>query len=107
MATERWLMLAAQAGGDRQALHEVIRQHSMAVAEAVSTGAPNDLLERLSADPAFAGVDRATLSAELDPSRYVGRSREQVAEFHAEYLEPLLQQARALASPADADELRV
>ena len=47
MATERWLMLGVQAGGDRQALHEVIRRHSLAVAEAVSAGQPNDLLERL------------------------------------------------------------
>ena len=52
MATERWLMLGVAAGGDRQALHEVIRKHSLAVADAVSRGGANDLLERLAADPA-------------------------------------------------------
>ena len=59
MATERWLMLGVGAGGDRQALHEVIRRHSLAVAEAVSRGAPNDLLDRLAADPAFRRVPAA------------------------------------------------
>ena len=53
MATERWLMLGVGAGGDRQTLHEVIRRHSLAVADAVSRGATNDLLERLAGDPAF------------------------------------------------------
>ncbi len=107
MATERWLMLAVQAGGDRQELHEVIRVHSMAVAEAVATGGSNDLVDRLAGDPAFAAVDRARLAAELDPSRYVGRSPEQVGEFVAEYLDPLLQSVRGLAVDAGAAELRV
>ncbi len=107
MATERWLMLAVQAGGDRQSLHEVIRQHSMAVARRVSEGASNDLLERLAGDPAFASVDQGRLRAELDPVRYVGRAPEQVAEFIAEYLDPLLSAARPLAGSAAAGELRV
>ena len=55
MATERWLLLGVSAGGDRQALHEVIRRHSLAVAEAVSRGQSNNLLERLATDPAFRG----------------------------------------------------
>ena len=59
MATERCLMLGVKAGGDRQALHEVIRRHSLEVARAVAeTGAANDLLDRLAADPAFRGVAR-------------------------------------------------
>ena len=62
MATERWLMLGVAAGGDRQALHEVIRRHSLAVAEAVSRGEPNDLLDRLAADPAFAGIPAGALA---------------------------------------------
>ena len=81
MATERWLMLGVQAGGDRQALHEVIRRHAWAVSDAVAHGADNDLLERLAADPAFAAVDAAALRAEMDPARYVGRAPEQVGEF--------------------------
>ena len=81
MATERWLMLGVAAGGDRQRLHEVIRRHAWAVSDAVARGAPNDLLERLAADPAFAGVDAATLRRELEPARYVGRAPEQVREF--------------------------
>jgi adenylosuccinate lyase len=83
MATERWLMLGVTAGGDRQSLHEVIRRHSRAVADTVETGGPNDLLNRLAADPAFAGVSVPLLEAELDPARYVGRAPEQVREFLA------------------------
>ena len=108
MATERWLMLAVQAGGDRQAVHEVIRKHSLAVADAVSRGEPNDLLDRLAGDDAFKAVKQATLKAELDPARYVGRAPEQVAEFLEEYLDPLLVRARHAAPvPMDPAELRV
>jgi adenylosuccinate lyase len=108
MATERWLMLAVQAGGDRQALHEVIRTHSLAVADAVSRGAANDLLGRLEADAAFSGVNHATLKAELAPARYVGRAPEQVAEFLDEYLDPLLAHAHRVGPlAAEAAELRV
>jgi adenylosuccinate lyase len=107
MATERWLMVGVQAGGDRQTLHEVVRRHSLAVAEAVSAGAPNDLLERLGADPAFAGVPSAALAAELDPSRYTGRAPAQVGEFLREFLAPLLARARPLAAEAGTAEVRV
>jgi adenylosuccinate lyase len=107
MATERWLMLGVQAGGDRQVLHEVIRTHSMVVAEQVAAGASNDLLERLSSDPAFGTIDLALLRAELDPRRYVGRAPEQVGEFLAEYLDPLLAQARDQATVSAKGELRV
>ena len=65
MATENLLMAAVAAGGDRQDLHERIRRHSQAAAAMVKQeGAPNDLLDRLAADPAFAKVD---LDAALDP----------------------------------------
>ena len=90
MVTERWLMLAVQAGGDRQALHEVIRRHSLAVADAVAQGEPNDLLDRLVRDGAFDGVRQARLEAQLDPAGYVGRAPEQVGEFLSEYLDPLV-----------------
>ncbi len=91
MATERCLMLGVQAGGDRQTLHEVIRRHSMDVARAVAEdGAPNDLIQRLAGDPAFAraGLDRVV--QELDPLRFVGRSPEQVDEFLHDVVDPLL-----------------
>ena len=107
MATERWLMVGVQGGGDRQTLHEVVRRHSLAVADAVSGGAANDLLERLAADSAFAGVPAAALAAELEPSRYTGRAPAQVEEFLGEFLTPLLSRARPLAADAGAAEVRV
>ena len=107
MATERWMMLGVQAGGDRQALHEVIRQLSHAVSKQVSEGGPNDLLERLSEAPEFARLGADRLRAELDPSRYVGRAPEQTREFLDEFLEPLLATAAALAADAPAAEVTV
>jgi adenylosuccinate lyase len=107
MATERWLMLAVRAGGDRQALHEVIRGHSLPAAEAASRGEPNDLLERLSAEPGFAGIPAEALRAELTPARYTGRAAAQVEEFLAEYLTPLLERTRPLVVAAGPVELTV
>ena len=107
MATERGLMLGVAAGGDRQTLHEVIRRHSLRVAEAVSRGGPNDLLEHLAADPAFRDVPAHALRAELDPASYTGRAEPQVTEFLAEYLHPLLERARPLAAEAGGAEVRV
>ena len=107
MATERWLMLGTAAGGDRQALHEVVRRHSLAVADAVSRGEPNVLLERLASDPAFRGVPAQALQAELEPSNYTGRAAAQVGEFVEEYLQPLLKRARPLAAEAEPAEVRV
>ncbi|MFN2325479.1 MAG: adenylosuccinate lyase [Gemmatimonadales bacterium] len=107
MATERWLMLGTAAGGDRQSLHEVVRVHSLAVAESVSRGEPNTLLEQLAAAPEFAGVPADTLRAELDPARYTGRAPEQVGEFLDEFLTPLLARARTVMSTAPAGEIRV
>lgn len=107
MATERWLMLAVAAGGDRQALHEVIRRHSLAVAEAVARGEPNDLMDRLARDAAFGAISAANLAAELDPSRYTGRAPEQVDEFLDDYLAPLRHRVAALAAPAVPGSIRV
>ena len=89
------------------ALHEVIRRHSLAVADAVSRGQSNDLLARLAADPAFRGVSTATLQAELDPINYTGRAAQQVPEFIDEYLQPLLGRAQPLAAEAEATEVVV
>jgi adenylosuccinate lyase len=107
MATERWLMLGVSAGGDRQALHEVIRRHSLAVAERVSRGEANDLLERLATDPAFRAGPATALQAELQPANYTGRAPQQVSEFIEEHLQPLLARARPLAAEAEAAEVGV
>lgn len=87
MATENILMAAVQQGGDRQELHEVIRVHSQLAAQRVKAeGADNDLIERLQGDPHFAKIDLANV---LDPSKYVGRSPEQVDAFIAEVVTPI------------------
>jgi adenylosuccinate lyase len=107
MATERWIMLGVEAGGDRQAIHEVIRQNSLATAEAVSRGEPNRLLERLAADHTFARISAKQLKDELDPARYTGRSKEQVGEFLDEYLKPLMARAAPLAAIVERAEVVV
>ena len=87
MAAENILMAAVAAGGDRQTLHERIRQHSQAAAAVVKQqGGRNDLLERIAADPAFAGVD---VAAATDPRLFIGRATQQVDEFLAEVVEPI------------------
>jgi adenylosuccinate lyase len=90
MATEDLILNAVSAGGDRQQIHEVIRRHSIAAARAVKDeGARNDMLERLSADPEYP-VNLDLLRSAITPSRFVGRSAEQVDEFLAEEVEPAL-----------------
>ncbi len=87
MASENLLMAAVAAGGDRQKLHELISRHSQAAAAVVKQeGRPNDLIERLAADPAFAKVN---VAAALDPSAFVGRAPEQVDEFIASVVAPI------------------
>ncbi len=96
MATENILMAGVSAGGDRQVLHERIRQHSHAAASRVKQeGKNNDLLERLRADPAFAGVDMKSVT---DPKRYIGRSPQQVDEFIKEYVTPIRRRYRKTLS---------
>ena len=104
MATEELIVRAVRAGGDRQAVHEVIRGHSIAAAAAVKNGAGrNDMLERLAADPRY-GLPMDDLRAALEPRRFVGRAPQQVDEFLTEVVEPLL--AGVEESPA-LDEVRV
>ena len=91
LATENIMMEAVKRGGDRQELHERIRQHSMAATARMKEGEPCDMLERLAGDPAF-GMTRAELDAVMDPRIYTGRCAEQVERLIAEY-EPLLQDA--------------
>lgn len=90
MATENLMMRAAKHGGDRQELHERVRRHSVeAGARIKREGLPNDLLDRLAADPAF-GVERGELEDALRPELYIGRAPEQVDAFLAEWVEPVL-----------------
>ena len=93
IATERILMEAVKAGGDRQELHDRIRQHSMAAARRVKEeGADNDLLERLKRDEAFAPVAQRLESAcsGLAPEDFVGLAPLQVERFLDECVEPAL-----------------
>jgi adenylosuccinate lyase len=102
MATERWMLLGVEAGGDRQELHEVIRSATH------SAGAsPESLLDRLATHPAFARVATAALRAELEPARYVGRAEAQVHDFLREYLDPVLARAALHATQTTTEEVRV
>ena len=93
MATENILMAGVKAGGNRQTLHESIRQHAQeAAAQVKQQGRPNDLMDRLRADPAFEHVD---LNAALDPRLYVGRCREQVDTFVTDIVTPIRRRYRA------------
>ncbi len=101
MATEELIVRAVEAGGDRQEAHEVIRRHSIAAARAMKDdGVANDMLTRLAADPAF-GVNIDAVRAAADPHRYIGRSPQQVDDFLAEVIAPLLAQHGAGAVPTE------
>ena len=90
MATENIMMDAVKAGGDRQELHERIRELSMEAGKNVKErGLENNLLELIAADPAF-GLSLEDLKKSMDPSRYVGRAPRQVEEFLAEVVNPIL-----------------
>lgn len=102
MASENIMMDAVKAGGDRQELHERIREHSQAAGRQVKVeGGDNDLLARLKADPAFATI-KDGLDDTLDPARYVGRAPQQVDEFLAAEVQPVL----AAAGDAGADAVK-
>ena len=93
LATENIMMEAVKRGGDRQELHERIRQHSMAATARMREGERCDLLDRLAADPAF-GMTRAELDAVMDPALYTGRCAQQVERFLSECA-PLLADAQS------------
>ncbi len=92
MATENIMMDAVKMGGNRQELHERIRELSMEAGRNVKAeGKENNLLELIAADPAF-HMTLEELEKTMDPAKYVGRSREQVDAFLAEVIRPLLEE---------------
>ena len=90
MATENIMMDAVKAGGDRQELHERIRELSMEAGRNVKEkGLENNLLELIAADPAF-NLSLEDLKKTMDPAKYVGRAKEQVEAYLKNVICPLL-----------------
>ena len=95
MASENIMMDAVKRGGDRQVLHERIRVLSMEAGSNVKDkGLSNNLIDLIAADPLF-GLSRQDLLAHMEPSRYIGRCPEQVAEFLREDVQPVLERFSA------------
>ncbi len=96
MATENIMMDAVKAGGDRQELHEKIRTLSMEAGRNVKEeGRENNLLELIAEDPAF-NMTLEELQETMEPSRYVGRAREQVEAFLHQVIAPILEEKKEL-----------
>ena len=92
MATENIMMDAVKAGGDRQELHERIRELSMEAGKNVKElGLDNNLIELISKDPMFK-LNKEELEKSLDSSNYIGRSSNQVREFIEEFIKPILEE---------------
>ncbi len=90
MATENIMMDAVLRGGDRQELHEKIRVYSQEASTQVKMyGKDNDLIDRICADPAF-GINHEQAMAILDPKNFIGRSAQQVEEFLAQVVSPIV-----------------
>ena len=90
MATENIMMEAVKRGGNRQELHEALREHSHAAARRVKLeGEQNDLIDRILADPLFP-LTREEIEAQMAPEKYVGRAPSQVAAFLSDEIAPLL-----------------
>jgi len=103
MASEAILMEGVRRGGDRQALHERLRLHSLASAKIVlEEGGANPFLDLVAEDPAVP-LDLQELEALLDPRRFVGRAPEQVEEFLDENVRPVLDAAGELPESKDLD----
>ncbi|MGN1001484.1 MAG: adenylosuccinate lyase [Oscillospiraceae bacterium] len=82
IATENIMMEGVKRGGDRQQLHEKVRQCSMAATAKIKAGEPSDMVERLAAEPDF-GMTREEILDVLEPEKYIGRCVEQVEQFLA------------------------
>ena len=91
MATENIMMDAVKAGGDRQEMHEKIRQLSMEAGRNVKVeGLDNNLFDLIDADPAFP-LTKEELTASLDPKKYVGRAPQQVTSYLTNVVNPMLE----------------
>ncbi len=103
LASESLMMAAVKEGGDRQDIHEAIRQASHAAAQEIKEGRPNDLKERLKNEPLLAGV-RDQMEEILDPSLHTGRAAEQVVEFVEAEVTPVLERlADCLGAEGDVN----
>ena len=86
----------AECGGDRQALHEAIRRHSVDTAKQIKLhGGDNDLLDRIAADPAF-GLTRAQIDAILDEGGFTGMAEAQTETFLRDFVRPLLDKYQSI-----------
>ncbi|MBM3975586.1 MAG: adenylosuccinate lyase [Planctomycetes bacterium] len=99
LASEHLMMEAVKSGADRQDVHERLRVLAREASEAIGRGERNPLRALIERDAAFAAV-RGRLGELLEPSRYVGRAPQQVVEFVAEEVDPLLARHRALLDSA-------
>lgn len=96
MATEYIIMEGVKRGGDRQELHELIREHSMEAGKKVKVeGKPNDLVERIHADPRF-NIDKERLQEVLDPANFIGFAPIQTEEFLNNQVKPILERNKDL-----------
>ena len=96
MATENIMMDAVKAGGDRQELHERIRELSMEAGRTVKVeGKDNNLLDLIAADPAF-NLTIEELNKSMEPSRYVGRAKEQTTAFIEKVVQPVLDEHKEM-----------
>lgn len=103
MATENIMMDAVKKGGDRQVLHERIRQLSLEAGHTMKEeGLPNNLIDLIAADPMF-GLTRDEIEAHLDAARYIGRCPQQVEEFLRRDVRPVLDQHRAALEKTDTE----
>jgi adenylosuccinate lyase len=106
MATENIMMAAVKAGGDRQELHEAIREHSMEAARKIKEeGGDNDLLDRLKTDVHFAKI-ADKIDELVNPVEFVGRAPQQVTEFLANEINPVLEKYASELS-CEAEEVNV
>ena len=103
MATENIMMDAVKKGGDRQALHERIRQLSLEAGHTMKDkGLPNNLIDLIAAEPMF-GLTREEIEAHLDAARYIGRCPQQVDEFLDQDIRPVLERYREALGRKDTE----
>lgn len=96
MATENIMMDAVKKGGNRQELHELIRQHSMEAGKTVKVeGKENNLAELIAADPAF-GLTVEEITSHFEPKNFVGRAPQQVEDYLNEYVKPVIESNKEL-----------